>query len=232
MVDTFDGQIRGGVGMPEDGNVVGYFFGVIGLLVMAVGPAFPIAAVHKARLRARTLAHGLTAEARCLETYVAEGRVGTDPSDRRTRSVRHVILGFRIPDGRDIRFRDTSGVPRVMGDHVPVRHLPDQPHRAVAADRAPSGTAAGIAASVFVGLFVAGIGPVFAVMGFGTASGGMGGDTSPSAKALTSASGSSSTTACTRSHHAPHRYAAITISMTQGAVYIAQQPADAQFRLK
>lgn len=158
--------------MSDDGNVIGYVFGFIGLLVICGGLSLPVAAARKARLRARVLAVGLAAEARCLETYVTQERVsGSDSSDRRTRTVRHVIIGFRTEDGRDVRFEDTSGAPRVVGDHVPVRYLPDQPHRAVTADRGRSGARAEFAMAVLAGLFFAGIGTAFAVGGFGSASG-------------------------------------------------------------
>ncbi|MFJ9840480.1 DUF3592 domain-containing protein [Kitasatospora sp. NPDC101155] len=158
--------------MSDDGNVIGYVFGFIGLLAVCGGLALPIAAARRARLRARILAVGLAAEARCLETYVTQERVSrSDPSDRRTRTVRHVIIGFRTADGRDIRFEDASGAPRVVGDHVPVRYLPDQPHRAVTADRGRSGAKAGFTVAALVGLFFAGVGAVFVVIGFGIASG-------------------------------------------------------------
>ncbi|RKT17566.1 uncharacterized protein DUF3592 [Streptomyces sp. 1114.5] len=158
--------------MSDDGNVIGYVFGFIGLLVICGGLALPIAAARKARMRERILAVGLAAEARCLETYVTQERVsGSDSSDRRTRAVRHVIIGFRTADGRDIRFEDSSGVPRVVGDHVPVRYLPDMPHRAVTADRGRSGAKTGFAVAALVGLFFAGVGAAFAVSGFEIASG-------------------------------------------------------------
>ncbi|WP_406197213.1 DUF3592 domain-containing protein [Kitasatospora sp. NBC_01560] len=160
--------------MSDSGNVVGILFGIVGSVFAALGPAMAVAAVHRARLRARTLANGLVAQAVCLETYVTEERVGTDLSDRRTRSVRHVILGFRTFDGRDVRFRDTSGAPRVVGDHVPVRYLPDRPHRAVTADRGTSGAVAGAVVATVFGLVFAVTGLFFAFLGFGIATGGDG----------------------------------------------------------
>ncbi|MFG2825320.1 DUF3592 domain-containing protein [Kitasatospora sp. NPDC048365] len=86
-------------------------------------------------------------------------------SDSLPRTVRHVILGFRTHDGRDIRMEDTSGVPRVVGDHVWVRYLPSQPQQAAVADAAPAGQSIGLvlglvvgAGFVCVGLLIAGAG--------------------------------------------------------------------------
>lgn len=108
----------------------GVVFVIVGVVLVAASAALGTAVVRGIRLQRRILAHGLTAEARCLETYV------THDADR-TSSTRHVILGFRTQDGADIRIEDTSRVPRVVGDITRVRYLPDRPHRAITAGSSP-----------------------------------------------------------------------------------------------
>ncbi|MFF4383193.1 DUF3592 domain-containing protein [Kitasatospora sp. NPDC001547] len=151
--------------MSQDGTAVGIVFGAIGLLAVGLGVVKPVLGIRRARLDLRTLAEGLSAEARCLETYTTQER---DPSSRRTRTERHVILGFRTRDGAEVRLEDTSGAPRVVGDRVTVRYLPDRPHRAVVVDRARAGIAARIAGDVLIGLLVVACGTVFAISGYNT----------------------------------------------------------------
>ncbi|MEV7414875.1 DUF3592 domain-containing protein [Streptomyces sp. NPDC089919] len=139
----------------------GAVFGLVGLLFAAGGATMAVVQVRRVRAIGHTRAHGLTAEARCLETYVTQYR--DSEGHRRTR--RHVILGFRTRDGQDVRVEDQSGVPRVVGDFVPVHYLPDRPQQAVAAGPVAPGvqlaTWFGVAfCTVFacLGLFFAGIG--------------------------------------------------------------------------
>ncbi|MEU8921960.1 DUF3592 domain-containing protein [Kitasatospora sp. NPDC048545] len=148
---------------------------VIGVAASGLGAAALTGVVLKVRLRARTLAQGLTAQARCLDTYVTVETRGTG-TDRHTSSDRHVIIGFTTPDGQDVRFRDTSGVPRVRGDRVPMRYLPERPRQAVIADQHPSGVTAPLVAGAVVGLAAVGIGVAAAVAGFGGGPGGAGAD--------------------------------------------------------
>jgi hypothetical protein len=85
----------------------------------------------------------------------------------RSSSTRHVILGFRTQDGRDIRVEDTSGIPRVVGDFVQVRYLPERPGNAVAAEAGSSGVSIGLLLTLlFCAVFTC-IGLFFAAAGFG-----------------------------------------------------------------
>ncbi|MER7585335.1 DUF3592 domain-containing protein [Kitasatospora sp. NPDC097691] len=146
----------------SDGSVV---WSVVGVVGSVAGAAALVGVALRVRLRARTLAQGLTARARCLETYLTVETRGTG-SERRTSTERHVIMGFRTADGRDVRFRDGSGAPRVVGDQVPVRYLPERPRRAVIADGHPSGITAPLVVGAVVGLVTVGLGVAFAVAGF------------------------------------------------------------------
>ncbi|MFD7901781.1 DUF3592 domain-containing protein [Kitasatospora sp. NPDC059747] len=142
--------------MSNDGNTVWSIAGVAGLAVGVTILAFTVARI---RLRARILAHGLVTDATCLDTYVTVGTHGTG-EDRRPSGERHVIIGFRPEDGRDVRFRDTSGVPFVKGDRMQVRYLPHRPQRALTADRHPSGINGPLAAAAVAGLLVVAFGVV------------------------------------------------------------------------
>ncbi|MBM9508904.1 DUF3592 domain-containing protein [Actinacidiphila acididurans] len=108
----------------------GIMFVIGGAVLVAASAALGTAVVRGIRRQRRTLARGLTAEARCLETYV------THDGDHSS-STRHVILGFRTQDGSEIRIEDTSRVPRVVGDVAQVRYLPDRPHRAIVIGSSP-----------------------------------------------------------------------------------------------
>ncbi|WP_158835622.1 DUF3592 domain-containing protein [Streptomyces sp. NRRL S-350] len=152
---------------------------VLGFVGAAAGVAVLVGVVLRTRLRARTLARGLTAWAECLETYVAVETRGAG-TERRTFTERHVILGFRTPDGLDVRFRDRSGVPRVVGDRVRVRYLPERPQGTVTpADRHPSGLTPGLVAGAVCALVVVGVGVACAVLGLQGPTGEAGGATTP-----------------------------------------------------
>ncbi len=81
----------------SDGNVV---WSVLGFVGSAAGVAVLVAVVLRARLRARTLAQGLTAQARCLETYLAVDTRGTG-AERRTFTERRVIAERRRGGSRE-----------------------------------------------------------------------------------------------------------------------------------
>ncbi|MFD8081885.1 DUF3592 domain-containing protein [Kitasatospora sp. NPDC059722] len=158
--------------MSESGNFIGVFFVIVGLVLAGAGLASAIGVAGGANRRARILQDGVPAEGQCLETFVTvERRVGSDLSDP-GRHVRHTIIGFRTADGRDIRIEETSGVPRVVGDHVPVRYLPLEPHVAMAVDRSPAGQAAASGAKVAMGVVFMVVGLFVVVVGIGIASGG------------------------------------------------------------
>lgn len=91
----------------------------------------------------RWAAEGVTAEARCLETYVRQRR-GDRPSERRA------IVEFRTPDGAahraELRARDL-----VAGDVLTVRYRPRRPDRALRADES-EGTVALLVVTVVLAL--------------------------------------------------------------------------------
>ncbi|WP_327287996.1 DUF3592 domain-containing protein [Streptomyces sp. NBC_01198] len=150
------------------GGVFGVVFGMIGLLFACAGAAFGLTLVRRTRWRRRALAQGLTAEARCLETYVARDHSAISAGGFSTSSAtRHVILGFRTRDGRDIRIEETSRVPRVVGDFVEVRYLTEHPERATVAGASPSGVSLGLVVGLaFCAVFTC-VGLLFAATGFG-----------------------------------------------------------------
>ncbi|MFI5757162.1 DUF3592 domain-containing protein [Streptomyces sp. NPDC051569] len=152
--------------MSAIGGAFGVLIGLIGLLFACVGAGLGITLLCRMRWRGRALTHGLAAQARVLDTYVTHSsRIGPDqPGDT---STRHVILGFRTQDGRDIRIEDTSGLPRVIGDLVQVRYLPERPERAAVAGTSSVGAGVGLALGLaFCVVFTCG-GLFFAAMGFG-----------------------------------------------------------------
>ncbi|MGW4646269.1 DUF3592 domain-containing protein [Kitasatospora sp. NPDC004289] len=145
--------------MFEDGTVI---IGVLGLLFAGVGVTFCLVLLKRVRGARRALARGTEVEARCLDTYVSQpgGNGGG-------RGVRHVILGFRTLEGRDVRFEDLSGVPRVLGDRVRVRYLPEDPQQAAVTDANPYGGAGRTVLFVAFPLAFACVGLWFAAVGFG-----------------------------------------------------------------
>ncbi|MER5636647.1 DUF3592 domain-containing protein [Kitasatospora sp. NPDC002227] len=152
--------------MPGIFGAFGAVFGVVGLALAAGGLALAAFLLYRVVLRRRTLEAGLTAEAECLETYVTSEAAYDEDRDRYTRTMRHVILGFRTEDGRDVRIRDRSGAPRVVGDFVTVRYLPERPQDAAVAGRPTGIFAVGVGLGLFFCLVTVGVGVLFAVFGF------------------------------------------------------------------
>ena len=97
--------------------------GVAGLLVLAIGAR---AVSRQVRTR-RTLSAGLPADGQVLHIYTVPGDQGRD-------GVQHSVVAFRTVDGRRFLINDESGLPRVVGDRVPVRYLPERPQSAVLVD--------------------------------------------------------------------------------------------------
>ncbi|UUY49374.1 DUF3592 domain-containing protein [Streptomyces yangpuensis] len=127
---------------------------LLGLLVAAVGVVGLVSMVRAALVNRRTMREGALAEARCLEAYVVHNR----SSDGYTTSQRRLILGFRTPEGREVRTEMVAHVPYAVGDIVPVRYLPECPERVV-----PAGAsfgidlASGLKGVVLVGVIYAGL---------------------------------------------------------------------------
>ncbi|GAA2749896.1 DUF3592 domain-containing protein [Kitasatospora cinereorecta] len=137
-------------------------FGLLGLLFAGAGVGMSVYFAHRLAQRRRALAHGLMAEAVCLETYTTRRR----DQDGSTRTVRHAILGFRTFDGRDVRLDRTSRAPHVVGDVVPVRYLPDDPEHAAVVSASQGEPIELVLAAVFGAVFAC-VGLLFAATGFG-----------------------------------------------------------------
>ena len=137
----------------------GSLFGLVGFVFAMIGGGFCAAVLHGAALKRRVLAHGLPAEARCLETCVSRDAEGS------TR--RKVILGFTTEDGRQIRFKVGAPSLMVAGDRVRVRYLPTRPERAVVVGSGGPAALIGTAAAVvFCLVFMVG-GLFFGLAGLG-----------------------------------------------------------------
>jgi hypothetical protein len=164
-------QAKGGVVL-EFGGAIGVVFGIVGLVFAGIGMALGIALVRRTLSRNRALAHGLTAEAQCLDVYVTRRVDG--PGNR------HAILGFRTVDGQDIRIEDNSGRPRVVGDFVQVRYLPHRPQDATVTGGSAAGSALGLVVGLAVSVMFVGVGLAFALGGFGMGWFGLSTSTAPS----------------------------------------------------
>ncbi|QMU69599.1 DUF3592 domain-containing protein [Streptacidiphilus sp. P02-A3a] len=138
-------------------GVAGSLFGLVGFVFALIGIGLGVALVRGMVLRQQALTRGLSAEARCLDTFVARDADGGRH--------RRVVLGFTAVDGRAIRL--TVGAPRtvVIGDLVQVRYLPNRPERAIVVGSGGPGslfgTVIGVAACLLftlAGLFVGAVG--------------------------------------------------------------------------
>ncbi|MEU3923290.1 DUF3592 domain-containing protein [Streptomyces sp. NPDC029004] len=150
--------------MSDVGGAFGLVFGAFGLLFAALGIGMLTWMARRASEYRRTLREGLVAEAQCLDTFVVHRRSPNGHGHSR----RHLILGFRTSDGRDVRAEIASHEPYVAGDIVPVRYLPQRPERAVPAGASPG---PGVASCLTVGVLVVftSVGLFFAATGFGLA---------------------------------------------------------------
>ncbi|MFD8595479.1 DUF3592 domain-containing protein [Kitasatospora sp. NPDC059646] len=152
------------------GTAFGIVFALVGLLVAALGttPIVLLLRWNSRRNRVRTT--GLLAEAEVLEAHVTHHHHHEDRAHSVTvGSRRHVVLGFRTADGEDVRVGDPSGVPRVVGDRVTVRYLPENPGGALPV--VPEGPARRIVLALVIGVLAvfAVVGLLFAVVGVGIA---------------------------------------------------------------
>ncbi|MFF0297713.1 DUF3592 domain-containing protein [Kitasatospora sp. NPDC004614] len=137
---------------------------LVGLLISGLGASGVVFALRRFRRRDRVRTEGLVAEAEVLDAYLTQDRVADSVT---IRTSRYVILGFRTADGRDIRLRDTTGIPRIVGDRVTVRYLPAHPQEAIPADAPGSGRHPGHVVVLAIGSFFAVAGLVFAVAAIG-----------------------------------------------------------------
>jgi hypothetical protein len=145
--------------MSDGIGVMATVFSLMGFLFAILGTVLAVALVRRVVNRSRVLSHGLTAEARCLDTYVTRDSEGS--------SRRRVILGFTTVDGQQIRIEEAPRGPIVAGDLVQVRYLPQRPERAVQV----GGSAVGAALGTVIGLVVCSlfvlVGLVFGLGGLG-----------------------------------------------------------------
>ncbi|MBK3644906.1 DUF3592 domain-containing protein [Streptomyces sp. MBT33] len=106
------------------------FFYAVPALMIAVAVAALIAVLRRARHISGAWNSGLTAEARCLNTYTTTSGGGGDSSVSTTL---HHVYEFTTREGRAVRFEEHNG-PRtiVTGDIVTVRYTAEHPERATA----------------------------------------------------------------------------------------------------
>ncbi|MEY9871560.1 hypothetical protein ABH931_001033 [Streptacidiphilus sp. MAP12-33] len=103
---------------------------VVGALGMGVTVASAVVAVRLVKRwvwRVRALAAGFAAEGRVLE-------VDHEPGDQGREAVTRTVVWFYAHDGREFRVEDGTGRPRVLGEPIALRYLPDRPQWAVVAE--------------------------------------------------------------------------------------------------
>ncbi|MFJ6846174.1 DUF3592 domain-containing protein [Streptomyces griseoluteus] len=98
--------------------------------VIMAGCVFGAVQVIRRALRtSRMWAHGLTAEGRCLNTYMKT----SGGNDAAVRSTLHHVYEFTTREGERFRFDEVGGDSTVVaGDHVVVRYLAERPQWATA----------------------------------------------------------------------------------------------------
>ncbi|MFI8346673.1 DUF3592 domain-containing protein [Streptomyces sp. NPDC085596] len=98
--------------------------------VITAGCVFGAVQVIRRALRtSRLWAHGLTAEGRCLNTYMKT----SGGNDAAVRSTLHHVYEFTTREGQSFRFDEVGGDSTVVaGDHVVVRYLAERPQWATA----------------------------------------------------------------------------------------------------
>ncbi|MFD8481104.1 DUF3592 domain-containing protein [Kitasatospora sp. NPDC059673] len=147
-------------------SLVAGLMALIGLLIAGLGITGIVLVLRRSRRRNRTRTHGLVAEAAVLETYLTQDRVADSLT---IRTGRHVVLGFRTADGQDIRLKDTTGIPRIAGDRVTVRYLPERPREAIPTDVPGTGQNVGHTIVLVICSFFTLFGLVFAATTIGMA---------------------------------------------------------------
>ncbi|MFJ9727002.1 DUF3592 domain-containing protein [Streptomyces sp. NPDC101209] len=106
------------------------FFYIVPGLMIALALSAVVGMLRRARHISGAWNSGLTAEARCLNTYTTTGGGGGDSSVSTTL---HHVYEFTTREGRAVRFEERNG-PRtiVTGDVVTVRYTAEHPERATA----------------------------------------------------------------------------------------------------
>jgi hypothetical protein len=110
-----------------------FFYLVPGLMIAFALTAL-IALLRRARHISSAWNSGLTAEARCLNTYTTTSGGG----ETSVSTTLHHVYEFTTREGRPVRFEESNG-PRtvVTGDVVMVRYAAEHPERATAKPPAP-----------------------------------------------------------------------------------------------
>ena len=130
------------------------FFYVVPGLMIALALTALIGMLRRARHISGAWNSGLTAEARCLNTYTTTSGGGGDSSVSTTL---HHVYEFTTREGRAVRFEERNG-PRtvVTGDIVTVRYTAEHPERATAKAPRPGRLIAEQGCMlVFFGVFIA-----------------------------------------------------------------------------
>ncbi|RPF33771.1 DUF3592 domain-containing protein [Streptomyces sp. TLI_185] len=106
------------------------FFYLVPSLMIAIALTALIGLMRRARRIHSAWNSGLTAEARCLNTYTTTSGGGGDTSVSTTL---HHVYEFTTREGRAVRFEESNG-PRtiVTGDIVTVRYVAEHPEQATA----------------------------------------------------------------------------------------------------
>ncbi|GAA2501548.1 DUF3592 domain-containing protein [Streptomyces longisporus] len=130
------------------------FFYLVPGLMIALALSGLIGLLLRARNITRAWNSGLTAEARCLNTYTTTSGGG----ETSVSTTLHHVYEFTTREGRPVRFEESNG-PRtiVTGDIVTVRYAAEHPERATAKPPQPGRLLAEQGCLLaFFGVFIAG----------------------------------------------------------------------------
>ncbi|MET9909278.1 DUF3592 domain-containing protein [Streptomyces sp. NPDC006476] len=110
-----------------------FFYLVPGLMIAFALTAL-VALLRRARHISSAWNSGLTAEARCLNTYTTTSGGG----ETSVSTTLHHVYEFTTREGRPVRFEESNGPSTtVTGDVVMVRYAAERPERATAKPPAP-----------------------------------------------------------------------------------------------
>jgi hypothetical protein len=140
------------------------FFYIVPAIMIAIVLFAAFKVLGRSREISRAWRSGLTAEARCLNTYTTTSGGG----DGMVSTKLHHVYEFTTREGRPVRFEEQGGPATVVqGDIVTVRYAADRPEKATARPPAHGKLTAGTGCLLaFFGVFVAfmiGVHAVFSV---------------------------------------------------------------------
>ncbi|MFD8259866.1 DUF3592 domain-containing protein [Streptomyces griseoluteus] len=115
--------------MPTQGGLMDVLLYLVPGVITAACVLGGVQVIRRALRTSRMWARGLTAEARCLNTYTrTSGGNGTA-----AHSTLHHVYEFTTREGERFRFDEAGGDSTVVaGDHLVVRYLPERPQSATA----------------------------------------------------------------------------------------------------